>query len=123
MAFQSLAKAPVAFIAVLHVYIMVLEMFLWTKPRGRRAFKLTPEYAAQTAALAANQGLYNGFLAAGLFWGLLHPVPEFATQIQLFFLACVGVAGVYGGATVNRRILFIQTVPAVGATAVILLLG
>lgn len=125
MARQLLATAasvPVALIAILHVYIMTLEMFLWTTPRGRRSFKLTPEFAAQTATLAANQGLYNGFLAAGLVWGLLHPVAEFATQIQLFFLACVAVAGVYGGATVNRRVFFIQTVPAMGAVAVIWLL-
>lgn len=96
----------------LHVYILALEMFLWNTPRGHKAFKLTPEFAKQTQTLAANQGLYNGFLAAGLFWGLSHPVPEFAKQIQLFFLGCVGVAGLYGSMTANRRILFIQAVPA-----------
>ncbi|KAK3349036.1 hypothetical protein B0T25DRAFT_457358 [Lasiosphaeria hispida] len=99
-------------IATLHIYILVLEMFLWTKPRGRKAFKLTADFAEKTKALAANQGLYNGFLAAGLFWGLLHPDPEFATQIRLFFLGCVFVAGVFGAATANSRILFIQAIPA-----------
>jgi putative membrane protein len=82
---------------------------------------MTPEYAAQTRTLAANQGLYNGFIAAGLVWGLLHPVAEFATQIQLFFLGCVGIAGVFGGVTVNPRILFIQTVPAIVATTVLII--
>jgi len=111
---------PVGFVAILHIYILVLEMFLWTGPRGRKAFKLTPEYAAQTKVLAANQGLYNGFLAAGLIWGLGHPVPEFAWQIQLFFLGCVAVAGVYGAATAARKIFFVQTVPAVVAAVVVL---
>lgn len=107
-------------VGVLHVYIMVLEMFLWTTPRGRKAFGLKPDFAVQTKALAANQGLYNGFLAAGLFWGLVHPVPEFATQIRLFFLACVGVAGVFGAATASPRILFVQTVPACLAALAVL---
>lgn len=121
MASQALASIPVGLIAILHIYILTLEMFLWATPRGRRSFNMTPEYAAQTKTLAANQGLYNGFLAAGLFWGILHPVPEFGSQIQLFFLGCVGVAGTYGAATVTRRIFFIQTVPAVTAAAIILL--
>lgn len=103
----------VALVAMLHIYIMVLEMFLWTTPRGQKAFGLTPEFAEKTKVLAANQGLYNGFLAAGLIWGLVHPIPEFAWQIQMFFLACVAVAGIYGAATSSRKILFIQTVPAV----------
>lgn len=107
------ATILVALVALLHIYILVLEMFLWTGPRGQKAFGLTPEFAAATKSLAANQGLYNGFLAAGLIWGLLHPAPEFAWQIQMFFLACVAVAGLYGAATASRKILFIQTVPAV----------
>lgn len=111
----------VGLVALIHVYIVVLEMFLWATPRGRKAFGMTAEIANQTKTLAANQGLYNGFLVAGLAWGLLHPVAEFATQIQLFFLACVGIAGLYGAATVSRRIFYVQTVPAsVGIAAVVL---
>lgn len=108
--------------AVLHVYILVLEMFLWTTPRGRKAFRLTADFAEKSKALAANQGLYNGFLAAGLAWGLVHPVAEFATQIRLFFLTCIVVAGVYGGLTANTRILYIQALPA-AASVVIVVLG
>jgi putative membrane protein len=115
-----ITAVPVGFVAIIHIYIMVLEMFLWTTPRGRKAFKLTPEYAAQTKVLAANQGLYNGFVAAGLLWGLGHPVPEFAWQIQLFFLGCVAMAGIYGAATAARKIFFVQTVPAVMASVVVL---
>ncbi|GAA5435182.1 DUF1304 domain-containing protein [Deinococcus aquaticus] len=112
-----IAAILVGLIALLHVYILVLEMFLWTTPRAMKAFGTTPEFAAQTRALAANQGLYNGFLAAGLIWGLITG----SAAIQLFFLACVGVAGLYGAATANRRILFIQTVPAVLAALSVLL--
>ncbi|KAK2609401.1 hypothetical protein N8I77_002898 [Diaporthe amygdali] len=109
-----------AAVAGLHGYILVLQMFLWDKKPGMRAFRLTPQYAAQTKVLASNQGLYNGFLAAGLAWGLAHPVPEFATQIRLFFLGCVGVAGVYGALTANKKILFIQGVPAAVAAGLVL---
>ncbi|MGM9322967.1 DUF1304 domain-containing protein [Deinococcus aquaticus] len=112
-----IAAILVGLIALLHVYILVLEMFLWTTPRAMKAFGTTPEFAAQTRALAANQGLYNGFLAAGLIWGLITG----SAAIQLFFLACVGVAGLYGAATANRRILFIQTVPAALAALSVLL--
>ncbi len=112
------ANVVVLLIAVLHVYILVLEMFLWDKPRGLRAFGLTPEQAAQTKLLAANQGLYNGFLAAGLFWGL--SLGEAGHSIKVFFLVCVLVAGLYGAATANKRILFIQAVPA--AVGLVLLL-
>lgn len=108
-------------LSALHGYIMYLEMVLWTTRKGRKAFKLTPEFAEQTKVLAANQGLYNGFLAAGLAWGLMHPVPEFAHQIRLFFLGCVLVAGGYGGLTVGRKILFIQAVPAVVTLAAVYL--
>ncbi len=106
----SIANLVVLLIALLHVYILVLEMFLWTTPKGRKAFNLTPEFAEQTKVLAANQGLYNGFLAAGLFWGLwLGPV---GFSVKVFFLLCVLVAGLYGAATASKRILFIQAIPA-----------
>ncbi len=102
----------VALIALLHVYILVLEMFFWTKPLGLRAFGQKLEQAQASAVLAANQGLYNGFLAAGLIFGLLYPEPLAAKHIQSFFLACILVAGLYGGFTANRRIIHIQAVPA-----------
>ena len=107
-----IAFGLVAAVALLHVYIMLLEMLWWDTPRGHKAFNLTPDFARQTKALALNQGLYNGFLAAGLIWGLVHPDPAIALQIKLFFLACVAVAGIVGGATASRKIVFIQTVPA-----------
>ena len=108
------ASALIAVVAAIHVYIVVLEMWLWNKPLGRRVFGTTPEQAAQTATLAANQGLYNGFLAAGLVWALLAGEP-LHRQVGTFFLVCVAVAGVFGAATVSRRILVVQTVPAVAA--------
>ena len=108
---STIAKILVALVALEHVYILVLEMFLWNTPRGRKAFGMTPEFAQQTKVLAANQGLYNGFLAAGLFWGLYLGAVGF--QVKMFFLICVTIAGLYGAATVGRKILFIQTVPAV----------
>ena len=114
-----IANLLVALVAVLHVYFLVLEMFLWQKPLGLKTFRNSPEKAAETAVLAANQGLYNGFLAAGLVWGLLHRAPAFAFQIKVFFLLCVIVAGVYGAATVSRRILYVQAAPA--ALALVLL--
>lgn len=114
-----IANLLVALVAVLHGYFLVLEMFLWQKPLGLKTFRNSPEKAAETAVLAANQGLYNGFLAAGLVWGLLHSAPAFAFQIKVFFLLCVIVAGVYGAATVSRRILYVQAAPA--ALALILL--
>lgn len=109
----ALATIVVAAIGLLHVYILVLEMVLWTTPRANKAFGLTPEFAQQTKTLAANQGLYNGFLAAGLFWGLLHPDFMVGIQVQLFFLICVAVAGVYGALTAKLSILFVQTFPAI----------
>jgi putative membrane protein len=118
-----LANALVALVAALHLYFLVLEMFLWTKPAGLKAFALTPEKAADSAVLAANQGLYNGFLAAGLVWGLVQGMvlgnPGFAFQIKAFFLLCVIAAGVYGACSVSRKILFVQAIPA--AIALILL--
>jgi putative membrane protein len=114
-----IANCLVALVAALHVYFLVLEMFLWTKPLGLKTFRNTIEKATDQAVLAANQGLYNGFLAAGLLWGLIHANPGFALQIKTFFLLCVVVAGVYGAATVTRRILVVQAAPA--ALALILL--
>ena len=107
-----IANLLVALVALLHVYFLVLEMFLWQKPLGLKTFRNSPGKAAETAVLAANQGLYNGFLAAGLAWGLLHNAPAFGFQIKAFFLLCVIVAGVYGAATVSRRILYVQAAPA-----------
>ena len=101
----------VAVVALMHLYFLVLEMFLWTKPFGRRLFGLTPEFAHASAALAANQGLYNGFLAAGLLWGVSLGADGFS--IKVFFLACVIVAGLFGALTVNRRILWVQALPVV----------
>jgi len=114
-----IANSLVALVAALHVYFLVLEMFLWTRPLGLKTFRNTPEKAQDSAVLAANQGLYNGFLAAGLVWGLLHPAPAFGLQIKVFFLLCVIVAGVYGAVTVSKRILYVQAAPA--ALALILL--
>jgi putative membrane protein len=114
-----IANALVALVALLHVYFLILEMFLWTKPLGLKTFRNTQEKANDSAVLAANQGLYNGFLAAGLLWGLLHPTPAFALQIKVFFLLCVIVAGAYGGYSVSRRILFVQAAPAALASVML----
>ena len=105
-------------VALIHLYILVLEMVLWDKPQGMKAFGTTREFAAATKVLAANQGLYNGFLTAGLIWGVWLGEPGDA--IKLFFLACVAVAGLFGAATVGRKILFVQTIPAlIAALAVV----
>src|SRR5260221_6277562 len=117
---NAIANLLVALVAALHVYFLVMEMFLWTKPLGLKTFRNTPEKAVDSAVLAANQGLYNGFLAAGLIWGLVQGTPGFAFQIKTFFLLCVIVAGIYGAVTVSRRILYVQATPA--ALALILLL-
>lgn len=109
------ANGLVALVALLHVYFLILEMFLWTRPTGLRTFGNTPAKAQDSAVLAANQGLYNGFLAAGLIWGLLHPDPAFGFQIKAFFLLCVIVAGLYGGYSVSRRIVMVQALPALVA--------
>ncbi|MDD1522062.1 DUF1304 domain-containing protein [Bradyrhizobium sp. WBAH42] len=101
-----------ALVAALHVFFLALEMFLWDKPLGLKVFRNSPEKAEITKVLAANQGLYNGFLAAGLIWGLVHGNPAFAFQIKAFFLLCVMVAGAYGAATVSTRILMVQALPA-----------
>lgn len=109
---QVAGNLVVALVAALHLYFLVLEMFLWTRPYGLKTFGNNPAKARETAVLAANQGLYNGFLAAGLVWGLWHPVPAFAFQIKTFFLLCVIAAGIYGAATVSRKILIMQAMPA-----------
>lgn len=104
------ANLVVALIALLHLYILVLEMFYWDKPLGMKAFGLTPASAAASKTLAANQGLYNGFLAAGLLWGLF--LGDGGLGVKTFFLLCIFVAGIYGGLTANRKILRIQALPA-----------
>ncbi len=111
----SIANVLIALIALLHVYILILEMFLWEKPAGLRAFRNTPEQAAITRVLAANQGLYNGFLAAGLFWGLW--LGAAGTPVKFFFLVCIAIAGIFGAATAAKKILYIQTLPALIAMA------
>jgi putative membrane protein len=115
-----LAQILVGIVAFLHLGFLVLEMFLWNTPRGRASFGTTPAFATESASLAANQGLYNGFLAAGLLWGLIAADPV-GFQTEVFFLACVIVAGLYGAWTVNTRILFIQAIPAGLAMAAVLL--
>lgn len=115
----TVGNAVVAIVALLHLYFLVLEMFLWDKPAGLRAFGLTPEAAAASKVLAANQGLYNGFLAAGLIWGLT--LGAGGTGVKVFFLCCVVVAGLYGAATASRKILFVQAVPAAIGLVLVLL--
>jgi putative membrane protein len=110
-----IANILTGLVALIHAYIVVLEMILWEKPAGLRAFGLTPEFAAQTRTLAANQGLYNGFLAAGLIWGLY--LGSAGVAVTTFFLLCVLIAGLFGAATASRRILFVQALPAALALA------
>lgn len=111
------ADLAVALVALVHVYVVLLEMVWWDTPRGRRAFRMTPEQSAATRVLAANQGLYNGFLVAGLVWGLATG----RADVKAFFLACVLAAGLYGGATAGRQILVVQALPA--AVGLVLLLA
>ena len=118
----TIATALIVLVAAIHVYIVVLEMFLWRTPRGLQAFGTDQAFADASAPLAANQGLYNGFLVAGLIWGLVASEPV-AFQVRIFFLACIVVAGVYGAATVNRRILVVQALPAALALAAVLIAG
>jgi putative membrane protein len=113
------ANIVVALVALLHVYFLVLEMFLWDKPLGLRVFGQTKEAAAASKVLAANQGLYNGFLAAGLLWGL--SLGTSGSSIKIFFLCCVLIAGLYGAATASRKILFVQATPAAIGLALVLL--
>jgi putative membrane protein len=112
---SNAAIVVVVLVALLHAWFLVLEMFLWTKPIGMRTFRLTPEFAERSRALAANQGLYNGFLAAGLIYG----VCTHSREIVLLFLAFVIAAGAYGAMTVNKRIFFIQALPAIAATMLV----
>lgn len=115
---QIIATTATVLIALMHIYIMILEMFLWNTPKGRKTFGLTPEFAAASRVLAANQGLYNGFLAAGLIWGvLLGPAGH---GIKAFFLACVVIAGLYGGISSSKKILFVQGLPGAIALALVL---
>jgi putative membrane protein len=118
----AVATVLIALVALIHVYIVVLEMALWETPRGRAAFGTTPEFAAGTRTLAGNQGLYNGFLVAALVLGLVGPA-EHRFAFAVFGLSCVVVAGLYGAATVSRRILFVQAVPAALALAAVLVAG
>jgi len=115
---SAAADIGVALVALLHLYFLVLEMFFWDKPLGLRIFGLTPEFAKASRTLAANQGLYNGFLAAGLVWGLF--LETAGGSIKVFFLGCVVVAGVFGAMTVNRRILWIQALPGIIAIFLVL---
>jgi putative membrane protein len=116
---QMVAIVLAALVALLHLYFLVLEVFFWTKPLGRKAFGLDKDFAERSKALAANQGLYNGFLAAGLLWGLT--LGDAGFGVKVFFLACVLVAGLFGAATVSRKILFVQAVPGLLALAAVLL--
>jgi putative membrane protein len=115
---RTLADAAVTLVALLHFFFLVLEMFLWTRPFGLKTFGLTPEFASATRALAANQGLYNGFIAAGLGWGL--DLGAAGDPIKIFFLGCVVVAGVFGGITASRKILWVQALPGAAALALVL---
>lgn len=108
-----LANILVAAVAAIHLYILVLEMFLWETKTGRKAFNLTADFARETRVLAANQGLYNGFLAAGLLWGLW--LGERGVPVAIFFLACVLIAGILGALTASRKILYVQALPALVA--------
>lgn len=114
---SPIAIALVLLVALLHLWFLVLEMFLWTRPLGLKTFRNTPEKAGATRVLAANQGLYNGFLVAGLAWS----VASARRDVALFFLGCVVVAGIFGAATVSRRILYVQALPALAAIAAVLL--
>ncbi|MGB5695058.1 MAG: DUF1304 domain-containing protein [Polyangiales bacterium] len=114
-------SALIVFVIIFHLWAMVLEMFLWTRPLGRKTFGLSKEDAETSKTLAANQGLYNGFLAAGLALSLVVPSSDTAFTLQVFFLACVSLAGLYGGVTAKMSILFIQGVPAMIALALVLL--
>lgn len=110
---SAIADVLVAVVALLHAWFLVLEMFLWTKPLGLKTFRNSLAHAKASATLAANQGLYNGFLTAGLVWGLLASPPEQAFAVKTFFLVCVVTAGLFGAATVSKRIFFVQAVPAI----------
>ena len=114
------ANIIIVIVGLLHVYFLVLEMFLWAKPLGLKTFRNTPEKAEITKVLAANQGLYNGFLASGLLWSVFAPSPRPAIQLRMFFLCCVSVAGIFGGITVRPTLFFVQGLPALITLALVL---
>lgn len=116
---QLIADIAVFAVALIHTFFMVLEMFLWDRSTGQRILGLSPDFTRKTRALAANQGLYNGFLAAGLIWSLL--VDRFAWDLQVFFLGCVIIAGIFGGATTSRMIIIVQALPGIIALILVLL--
>lgn len=120
---QILSNILVALVAIEHIYILVLEMFQWMKPSTMKIFGINPEHAELMKTLAANQGLYNGFLAAGLFYGIVASIPDVAFQFKIFFLLCVVVAGIYGGMTVKPRIALVQALPAAIALVVTIIAG
>ncbi len=120
---QLISTIFVALVAIEHIYILALEMFLWMKPRTMKTFGVSPEHAEIMKTMAANQGLYNGFLAAGLFYSLVASLPEVAFQFKVFFLLCVIVAGIYGGVTVKPRIAIVQALPAAIALIMTIIAG
>jgi putative membrane protein len=113
---RLLVDLAIAFVALCHIGFLVLEMFLWQRPLGRRVFGMTPEQSASTAPLAKNQGLYNGFLAAGLVWGLATG----SIEVKMFFLVCIVIAGIYGAITAKRSVLYVQALPAIAALGLLL---
>lgn len=108
---EIIANLLIVIVAILHIAFLILEMFLWSQPKGRKIFGTTQEFAKQSAGLAANQGLYNGFLAAGLIWSLV--ATNAAFELKLFFLSCVIIAGIYGALSVKRSIFWVQAFPAI----------
>lgn len=120
---KILANLGVIITAVLHLWFCILEMFLWTKPLGLKIFRMNKEFAHQSAPLAANQGIYNAFLSAGLLWGLLSSDPIQSLHVKIFFLGCVVIAGIYGGYSVSRRILLIQALPAAVTLVLVWVVG
>ena len=119
---KTLAIVLTGFVAFEHIYFMIIEMFLWTKPYGRRAFGLKADFAESTKVLAANQGLYNGFLVAGLVWSLIDQNLQFAYALKVFFLSCVIIAGIYGALSTKKiKLFYIQAVPAIIALIVVLI--
>ena len=118
---EVIAKILVGFVAFLHLGFLYLEMFLWTTPKGQKIFKIDAEFSKKSAALAANQGLYNGFLAAGLIWSLIAADNNQSFQLKIFFLGCVLVAGIYGAITASKNIIFLQAMPALITLIVVFL--
>ena len=117
---KILTNSLITFIAIEHIGFLILEIFLYTKPIGQKIFKMTPEFALQSQALAANQGLYNGFLAEGLLWALFFSKDRMSQSLKVFFLTCILIAGLYGWYTVSKTILFVQALPALVALTLVL---